>query len=232
MLNLQDYTGMAYQAEDAKKDIEKLEKEWYGNKRSIFAPDAKMVRASHAAHLTIEDEKFNHDLSTVKSLKTIAAFNPQLSFRVSPKGSTPTLVDSNNISNLGFGADYYLKVMPGLKVWYIHWVPGSGPQMVLRDNSDPPLWHSPDIPYPFRSKSGGDILNQVLFSRKVAFEVFQEHDLLTQTCIIVPRMSSVLVVTDEDGAGIKAAFYRLRTQCPMVEITEGARQESQWPSSS
>ncbi len=227
MLNLQSYTGMGYRAQDAENDLKKLEEGWKSSNRSPFTPGARMVKASHTTNA--EDLRFNRDLSTLKSLKIIAAFTPQLSFRVSPKGSTPTLVDSNNISNLGIGSDSYLRVMPGLKAWYIHWTPGTGPTMArlfIIGNMNEGAYEVEGIPYPFHSKSGGEILNQVLFSRKVAFDVFYEHDIVNETCIIIPRMSSVLVVSDEQGAGVKAAFYRLRAQCPVLELAEGTRSDA------
>jgi hypothetical protein len=223
LLNLQSYVGMGYQARDAEDDIKKLEGEWKDSKHSPLEPGAKMVRASHAAHLTTEDDKFNHDLSTLKSLKIIAGFTPQLSFRVSPRGQTPVFSDSNNISMLGIGSDNYLKVMPSLKAWYIHWVPGSAPMMVKHDSTRPEDLLADEIAYPFHSKSGGEILNQVLFSRKVAFEVFSEHDIVHETCIIIPRMSSVLVVSDEQGAAVRAAFWRMHKQFWMLELAEGKR---------
>lgn len=235
MLNLQSYTGMAYQAQDAEEDIKKLEEEWKGKEKSPFSAGARMVKLSHTT--TDEDIKFNHDLSTLKSLKIIASFTPQLSFRVSPKGSTPTLVDANNVSNLGVGSDKYLRVMPSLKAWYIHWQPGASPTMVkpvgatgVTGQPGKPgkpediVFHETDFLYFFHSKSGGEILNQVLFSRRIAFEVFPEYDHTTQTCIILPRMSSVLVVADEEGVGVKAAFYRLRSKFPILELAEGTRQ--------
>jgi hypothetical protein len=226
LVNLQSYVGMEYRARDAEDDLKKLEEEWKEQKRNPFAPGAKMIKNP----VQPDEWGYNIALSTIKSLKIIASFTPQLSFRVSPKGSTPVLVDSNNISNLGVGSDRYLRVMPSLRAWYIHWVPGSGPRMAEWEaevgvlNSTTGMFRADGIPYPFQSKSGGEVLNQVLFSRKVAFNIFPEYDIKEQTCIIVPRMSSVLVVADEQGLGVKAAFYRMRSEWPMLELSEGTRQ--------
>ena len=112
MLNLQGYAGMAYQARDAEADIKRLQDEWpKDSKLRPFEPKARMAKEAS----TEEEKRYNLVLSTLRSLKTIAGFTPQISFRVSPKGSTPALADSNNVSTLGIGADKYLRVLPGLK---------------------------------------------------------------------------------------------------------------------
>jgi len=224
MLNLQSYAGMAYQAKDAEADIEKLRKDWpEASKLKPFEPKAKMVKAS-----TEEEEMYNLVLSTLRSLRIIAAFTLQVSFRVSPKGGTPALADGNNLSNLGMGADKYLRVLPGLRAFYVHWTPGTSPAMATQ-LMDPDAsgkgtaFLAEGIPYVFHSKSGGEVLNQVLFSRKVAREIFAAHDPAVETCIILPRMSSVLVVADERGENLKKAFEALKKVYNVLELSEGAR---------
>ena len=219
MLNLQPLAVMAYQARDAQADIEKLQEEWPKDSRlNPFESKARMIKASHIT--TEADTKYNHALSTIRSLKIIASFTPQISFRVSPKGSTPALTDSNNISNLGIGGDKYLRVMPSLKAWYIHWIPGTSPFMgvTFPDGSI----GVDGIPYKFHSKSGGEVLHQVLFSRKIAYEVFGAHDVTNETCVIIPRMNSVLVICDEAGMSLKQVFYSLRSKYA-IELAEGNR---------
>jgi len=228
MLNLQSCAGMAYQARDAEADIEKLRKDWpEASKLKPFEPKAKMVKEAS----TEEEDRYYLDLSTLRSLRIIAAFTPQISFRVSPKGSTPALADSNNLSNLGIGSDRYLKVLPGLRAFYVHWTPGTSPTMTMQlmdysETTNPEkgmAFVAAGIPYVFRSKSGGEILNQVLFSRKVAREIFAAHDPTVETCIILPRMSSVLAVADERGENLKKAFEALKGVYNMLELSEGAR---------
>jgi hypothetical protein len=221
LLNLQGYAGMAYQARDAEADIQRLQDEWpKESKLRPFEPKAKMAKDAS----TEEEKRYNLTLSTLRSLRIISGFTPQISFRVSPKGSTPALADSNNISSLGIGADRYLKTLPGLRAFYISWAPGTGAIMAFipAGCSDHVTFQADGIPYLFRSTSGGDILQQVLFSRKVAYEVFLAHD-GKEACIILPRMSSVLTVSDEKGESARRAFEGLRGRYPSLEFSEGAR---------
>jgi hypothetical protein len=222
LLNLQSYAGMAYQARDAEADIQKLQDEWpKDSKLKPFEPKARMIKEAAAE----EEKRYNLTLSTLRSLRIISGFTPQISFRVSPKGSTPALADSNNISSLGIGADRYLKVLPGLKAFYISWAPGTGAVMAFIPAacSDHVTFQAEGIPYLFRSTSGGDILQQVLFARRVAYGVFLAHDVVREACIILPRMSSVLTVSDEKGESVRRAFEGLRAAYPFLEFSEGTR---------
>jgi hypothetical protein len=228
LLNLQTYTGMVYLTDDATREMEKLKADWPKEaKLNPFEPKAKMVK--NAA--TDEERKHNGILSTLKSLKIISQFTPSISFRISPMGSTPAFADSRNISMIGVGGDKYLRTLANLKPFYVHWAPGSAPQMARTHyvQVDPTLGVSPlsfkaeGIPYLFYSKSGGDILQEVLFARKVMAEVFIAHDITSEMCIMIPRMNSVLVVASEHGPHLKAAFEKLKQQYPMLELSEGVR---------
>lgn len=231
LLNLQSYTGMAYLTKDAEDEIEKLKSSWPKDaKLNPFEPKAKMVK--NAA--TDEEKTHNNILSTLKSLKIISQFTPQVSFRVSPIGSTPAFADSRNISMIGAGGDKYLRTLPNLKPFYIHWAPGSTPditQYVITVDAQYKTVPDPrgtqitaaGIPYPFFSKSGGDILTDVLFTRKIMAEVFAAHDITAEMCIMIPRMNSVLIVTDQNGLHLKKAFENLKARFPMLELAEGAR---------
>ena len=42
-------------------------------------------------------------------------------------------------------------------------------------------------------------------------------------CIMIPRMNSVLIVTDQYGLHLKKAFEKLKTQYPILELSEGVR---------
>ena len=218
MLNLQSCAGMAYQARDAEDDIKKLQESWPKEaKLQPFEPKAKMVKEASSE----EEKGYNLALSTLRSLKIIASFTPQISYRVSPKKTTPALTDSNNISMLGVGADKYLKVLPGLGAFYIHWVPETSPIMAIQQSDGG--FKAEGVPYLFYSKSGGEILQSVLFSRKVTSYVFSAHDITTEACILLPRISSVLVVCNERGYRLKEAFEALRQGYPMLELAEGSR---------
>lgn len=230
LLNLQTYTGMAYMTKDAEDQIEKLKAEWPKDaKLNPFEPKAKMVKLA----ATDEEKQHNNILSTLKSLKIISQFTPQISFRVSPLGSTPAFADSRNISMIGVGGDKYLKTLPNLKAFYLHWVPGTSPMMASAYTIGADLaaggsttqtgFKAEGVPYMFFSKSGGEILQEVLFARKIMAEVFAAHDITAEMCIMIPRMNSVLIVTDQYGLHLKKAFEALRLKYPMLELAEGIR---------
>jgi hypothetical protein len=225
LLNLQAYTGMVYLTEDATKEMDALKAAWPKDaKLNPFEPKAKMVKNAASD----EERQHNNILSTLKSLKIISQFTPQVSFRISPLGATPAFADSRNVSMIGVGGDKYLRTLPDLQPFYIHWEPGSTPQIAKLRTDITVLngamgFGAEGIPYVFFSKSGGDILQEVLFARKIMAEVFAAHDITAEMCIMIPRMSSVLVVTRKDGAHLKAAFEKLKVQYPVLELSEGTR---------
>jgi len=228
LLNLQSYTGMAYLTKDAADEMDKLKAAWPKDaKLNPFEPKAKMVK--NAA--TDEEKQHNNILSTLKSLKIISQFTPQVSFRLSPIGTTPAFADSRNVSMIGVGGDKYLRTLPNLKAFYIHWAPGTSPAMGKPQYRIDPrpgevgtCFSVEGIPYTFFSKSGGDILQEVLFARKIMAEVFAAHDITSEMCIMIPRMNSVLIVTDQYGLHLKRAFEKLKAQYPNLELAEGVRE--------
>ncbi len=227
LLNLQGYTGMHYMTGDAQKEIERLKAEWPKEfKLDPFAPKAKMVKQAEA--VSEEQKRYNEVVSTLRALRIITQFTPQISFRVSPKGSTPAFADSRNISMIGQGGDKYLKTISSLKPYYITW--DSVPWMITAaeiadsSHSDRPAGLIAEgISYPFYSKSGGQILSEVLFARKVMYEIFRGVDVTSETCIMIPRMRSILIVADVVAENLKKAFDRLKAQYPMLNLVEGAR---------
>jgi len=235
LLNLQGYTGMHYMAGDAQKEIDRLKTEWPKEyKLDPFAPKAKMVKQAEVA--TEEQRRFNSAVSTLRALRIITQFTPQVSFRVSPKGSTPAFADSRNISMIGVGGDKYLKTSPTLRTYYITWdqvpamayfKPGDSLPIAPAPGVKPPTagitFVADGIPYPFVSKSGGGTIQEVLFARKIMYEVFKGMDTTKETCIMVPRMQSLLIVADVAAENLLAAFRRLKEQYPMLHLVEGQR---------
>jgi hypothetical protein len=225
LLNLQGYTGMAYQTGDAEKEIARLQEAWPKEAAlNPFAPKAKMVKQAEAA--TDEQKKYNTVLSTLRALRIISQFTPQISFRVSPKGSTPAFADSRNISMIGEGGDKYLKTIPSLGVFYLAWA--TVPQMAAAHPVNPPdprgmKFIAPGIPYDFYSKSGGEVLHDVLFARRLMYEIFGGIDTTQETCIMVPRMKSILIVADKYGTSLKRAVEKLAARYPTLALVEGAR---------
>lgn len=228
LLNLQGYTGMFYMTGDAQKEIERLKQEWPKEfTLDPFAPKAKMIKIAEAA--TDEQKRYNQAVSTLRALRIITQFTPQISFRVSPKGSTPAFADSRNISMIGMGGDKYLKTLQSLKTFYIMW--DHVPQMATLSGVETPpgadkpvaAFDAPPIPYKFYSKSGGEILQEVLFARKIMYEIFRHVDTTKETCIMIPRINSVLIVGDVAGENLRKAFERLKEQYPVVQLIEGQR---------
>jgi len=229
-LNLQGYTGMAYRLGDAQAVLNKIKGSWKHPKLNPFAPKVKRIKDAKDK----DEVKFNSIIGRVRSVNLIAQFDGQSSFRVTPKGSTPAFADSRNLSMIGVEGDRYLKTLPNLKPFYISWLPGTTPQFYTskeqnfqtcgnKPGTNPMVLHFPGIEYPILSSSGGDITNEVMFSRFVMYEVFHDFDILNETCIMIPRMNSVLVVTQVDGKHIKQTFERLKAQYPVLEFNEGVR---------
>ena len=222
LLNLQGYTGMHYMTGDAAKEAERIKEEWPKEWRlDPFAPKAKMLKQAEVA--TEEQKKYNEALSTLRALRIITQFTPQISFRVSPKGSTPAFADSRNISMIGAGGDKYLRTLPELGTFYVTWdFPGQLTRLVGVEDGRTVL-EAEGIAYTFRSKSGGEVLNDVLFARRVMYEIFRGADVTHETCIMVPRMNSVLVVAPRHGEALRKAFARMSERWPQLRLSEGAR---------
>lgn len=227
LLNLQGYTGMFYMTGDAQKEIERLKDEWKKRNATLdpFAPKSKMLKQAEA--ITEEQKDYNNVLSTIRALSIITQFTPQISFRVSPKGSTPAFADSRNISMIGMGGDKYLKTLPTLKTFYITW--DLVPQMAVAaraekvDDKPAIVFVAADVPYEFKSRSGGEILQEVLFARRLMYEMFKGVDTTKETCIMIPRIHSILIVADVAGESVRSTFELLKQRYPMIQLVEGTR---------
>lgn len=219
LLNMQSWVGWGYSVPDAKKELETLQKK-YGAKegRSPFVKGAKMVQI-----LTPEDNEHNLDLSSVKALKIISDFSPMNSFRVSPKGGTPALADSRNLSLLGMGSDRYVCTLLDLKTYYVTWEQHGAPRMI-EETTTPGTFMTKGIDYPFVSKSGGETLNEVLFARLIATYFYKA----CRPQIVLPRLNSVVIVA-YDAANVHLAFLQLTENerfqglNPVLEFHEGTR---------
>ena len=219
-LNLQPALLAPYATHMQQADMEGLKKKYEGKTPSIFDAKAKMVKSASTA----ADMEFNMDLSTLKALKIASSITASRSFRVSPKGSTPALTDSENLSMMGIGGDRYLNIPDGFTAWYVTW--DFAPNMLL-DAGKGSQGHSAfyalgGIEYPFESKSGGETLNAVLFARMVTHRLFE--DLAPDfTLMFVPRMTSVLMLTNAPLDRVQQAFVNLRTSFSGLELYEGQR---------
>jgi hypothetical protein len=233
LLNLQTYNGMGYQSLKADKEIERLKEEWKaaGFKLDPFAEKAKMVKQAEA--VSEEQKRYNTVVSSLKALRIISQFNPQVSFRVSPKGSTPAFADSQNLSLIGEGGDRYLRTLPTLAVWYVTWTvrpalayfvpPATAPSVPAKPDPRGMEFRAEGVPYPFFSKSGGDILQDVLFVRRLVWEIAGDVDPTQENCTLLPRMNSILAVADKYGISLKKSVERLQKQFPTLSLVEGPR---------
>jgi len=52
------------------------------------------------------------------------------------------------------------------------------------------------LSYEFHSKSGGEVIQDVLFARKSCMKSSEMLILTRETCIMIPRMNSILIVGD------------------------------------
>jgi hypothetical protein len=230
LLNLQGYTGMHYMTGDAAKEIVRLQEAWPKDyKLDPFAHKAHMVK--QAELVTEEQKQYNTMVSTLRALRIITQFTPQISWRVTCKGRTPAFADSRNLSMIGEGGDKYLRTMPSLGAFYLLWdrvpimaayrPPVSGDPIV--DDRILGTFHAPGIPYPFVSKSGGQVLQDVLFARKLMYEIFVKVNVTQETCIMLPRLNSILIVADKYAVSLKQAVEQLKVEYPMLHLTEGPR---------
>jgi hypothetical protein len=210
-LNLQNWSVVTYQGGNVEEQIAKIATKWEKYSNTPLSHGATMVKDAFRP----QDMEFNKDLSVVKSLKTISGITPDISFRVSPKGSTPAFSDSQNFSTIGIGGDQYVTPISGYTVWYVAWKTDSTPYILTEENGG---FKTPGISYPFFSKSGGQILNGVLFARGIAFSFWTGLGAGT-TCM--PRMNSVMIVTPQKEEDVKTVFTSL--QQPMLELFRDKR---------
>ena len=229
LLNMQNYLGIGYDIDTAQKDLAAARETWPKTARlDPFKPGATMVKKATAA----EDVAYNTILSMQKCVKIVSEFSGSTSFRVSPKGSTPAFADSKNISMIGAGGDHYLRTLPNLCPYYLTWE--VAPMMAIHASNvlEPSkegiramIFEAPGIPYSFVSKSGGEILQEVLFARYLMQRVFKTVDITQKQCIQIPRMNSLMVVTQKPCPELNREVEVLKKQYP-ISFWEGARGES------
>lgn len=213
LLNLQTWAGWGYAVGDAKQELEAMQKKYEGKELTPFAPKAKMAKDA----ITAAQREYNVDLSSLKALKIISEFTPMNSFRVSPKGSTPALADSRNLSVLGVGADKYARTISALKLYYISWAVGTTP-LIITPTGQEGEFTAAGIEYPFQSRSGGETLNEVLFARMITAHIFR----MCHPQTVLPRMNSVTIIAPQ-AADVAGAFKELVATWTVLEFHEGTR---------
>jgi hypothetical protein len=85
------------------------------------------------------------------------------------------------------------------------------------------FFYARGIPYDFVSKSGGEILNEVLFARYLMYSIFGLVDTTQEMCTMIPRLNSLLVVTSESGESLKKAFDAIKLRYSGIKLIEGQR---------
>lgn len=219
MLNLQNWTLLRYRIESAAEDTKLLAAKWEGKVPDPVKPGAKMFTDPS----NDDQVDYNRDLSIVKSLKIIAAASSYASFRVSPKGSTPALADSSNLSMLGVGSDRYLHYPPGINIFFLNWE--KVPAVVRYDEKDG-KFYDPALSYGFSSKSGGEALNVVLAARQLAVACFR-YIAAGKQKVFLPRYNSLMIMTNEDPERIHSFAAEVRRDTALsswpVVLYEGHR---------
>lgn len=232
-LNLQNWSVVQYDNRSGEKDLAALREKWEKHKAAgyphgmgpnlldPFDPKAKMRKDA----TTDIQREYNTDLSAIKALNILAAFNPTVSFRVSPKGSTPAFADSRNFSMIGQGGDQFIRVKGDCKLWFITWQPGETPN-VLKPQEDGGF-KTEGIEYPFYSKSGGEILNEVLFARGLAttfYSTLMRGEAMEDTAIM-PRMNSLMIIANSaQSDNVKDTYGWILKVYPFLKLHEGKRQ--------
>jgi len=118
-------------------------------------------------------------------------------------GSTPAIADEQNLSMLGVGGDRFLSLPPALTAFYVTW--DETPNL-LTPRGEGKFTHY-QIPRTFFSKSGGEMLNSVLYSRQIAAQVFAFSDPNKYT-VVLPRINSVLVISDAEPIAYRDNLQR------------------------
>lgn len=218
MLNLQPKGIITYRTQDADRDLASLQEEWKDITPNPFDAKAKMLRVAGDA----ASEKYDHALSKIKALRIIAksASGMKANFRVSPKGSTPALVDSENLSSLGTGADEYLCIPPGYSAYYFTWdIPAPA---IMPDGNQ---FSAEGIAYKFASKSGGDILYASLYSRHIMHSVYMEMGPIKPPLVqaFLPRLNSILLMTNQASGEMKPVLDAIQKKYPGVKVHYGVR---------
>ncbi len=199
LLNVQDYLDLRIDAQAAASALLNITKKYASVERSPFAPKAKFVRDNPQA----TDIEYNRDLDVVRSLCTsrvgatweVRSIPASITFGVTPIGVTPALFDSANFSTMGAAGDRYIQLPPGRKAFYLQWAEAKQLTELQPDGS----FKAHGIHgYSFRSKSGGEMLNNCLYARRVAAAAYLAGP---PGVLVVPRLNSVLVVCGATEGG-------------------------------
>jgi hypothetical protein len=171
----------------------------------ILTPELKKdldgPKLKYAAEDKIPDGMTRSYYNTVVAARKMGRLNPFTSFRISPSDSTPVFADSSNFSGFSIYLDQFLEANdPNRKVAVLRWTAQEVKDLCTGAQSQPGggvVMHFDDIETPIISKSGGTILQQVMFARKLMYDFLREFGFEYQ---VYPRLFS-LTVTYRDSEG-------------------------------
>lgn len=139
------------------------------------------------------EERWDRAVTFIKTNVPAAIGAP--SFRITPLGSTPAMIDNYNLSTMGPYVDEYLLCsQPLIKQLFVQWEQAQTFLMQTEDGAF--IFEGGDRPY--RSKSGGEILADSIVSRKITSAVLGHAYLNDQVVGVVPRLKSVLILGTQD----------------------------------
>jgi len=138
---------------------------------------------------------YNEALGLIKASSIADEFKPIISFRLSPKSSTPSFADSSNMSMLNPAGAKYIVTTDRFKVYTTYW-DDQAIEPAISFDEQKGAYVASDINYVFNSKSGGEILNKVLFTRKKLVKLYSSDlDIVN----VLPRLNSIMYVVKKNS---------------------------------
>jgi hypothetical protein len=152
--------------------------------------DLESPKLKYAAEDKVPDPMLRSHFNTVVAAKKISSLSPYASFRISPFTATPAFADSANFSGFSIYLDQFLEA-PAMHVAVLRWTAAEA-----KDLSIPTApGEEAHIMFPdagtFISKSGGPILAQTMFARKMMRDLLLKFGF---SYIVYPRLFSLTVV--------------------------------------
>lgn len=156
--------------------------------------DFSNPKTKYATEEKIPDGMTRGYYNTVIAASKMGSLNPFTSFRISPVGSTPAFADSSNFSGFSIYLDQFLESSdPNRRIAVLRWTNGEVIDLSTGAESEPGVGvvtHFAGIDEPIVSKSGGPILSQVMFARKMMRDFLLEFGNEYQ---VWPRLFSLTV---------------------------------------
>jgi len=160
-------------------------------------------KQKYASEEKVTDPILRSHFNTVVAARKMGALNPFNSYRISPIGSTPAFADSSNFSGFSIYLDQFLEANAiDKKVAVLRWTAPEAKDMseLASGVNDGMVIRFPGVA-PITSKSGGPILAQTMFARKMMRDLLLWCGFKYQ---IYPRLFSLTVVfPSNEDAGLQ-----------------------------